>query len=64
MAAARAGATHVSAIEAGPIAQVTRELFRANGVLDRITLMQTHVPARGGRPGLPGTDWISVRSPE
>ena len=40
MAAARAGATHVYAIEAGPIAQVTRELFRANGVLDRITLIR------------------------
>jgi SAM-dependent methyltransferase len=40
MAAVRAGAAHVYAIEAGPIARVTRELFRANGVLDRITLVQ------------------------
>jgi len=40
IAAARAGAAHVYAIEAGPIARVTRELFRANGVLDCITLIQ------------------------
>jgi SAM-dependent methyltransferase len=49
--AARAGAAHVYAIEAGPIAQVTEELFRANGVLDRITLIRnwsTRVRLPGG----------------
>lgn len=40
IAAARAGAAHVYAIEAGPIARVTEDLFRANGVLDRITLIR------------------------
>jgi len=40
IAAARAGAAHVYAIEAGPIARVTEGLFRANDVLDRITLIR------------------------
>ena len=40
IAAARAGAAHVYAIEAGPIARVTEDLFQANGVVDRITLLR------------------------
>jgi SAM-dependent methyltransferase len=40
IAAAHAGAAHVYAIEAGPIARVTQDLFRANGVSDRITLIR------------------------
>jgi SAM-dependent methyltransferase len=40
VAAARAGAAHVYAIEAGPIGRVTEGLFRANDVHDRITLIR------------------------
>jgi SAM-dependent methyltransferase len=40
IAAARAGAAHVYAIEAGAIARVSEELFQANGVFDRITLIR------------------------
>lgn len=40
MAAARAGARHVYAIEAGPIARAARALFRVNGLADRITLLR------------------------
>ena len=40
IAAARAGAAHVYAIEAGPIARVAEEVFRANGVQDCITLIR------------------------
>jgi len=40
MAAARAGARHVYAIEAGPIAATTRQIFAANGLADRITLLE------------------------
>jgi 2-polyprenyl-3-methyl-5-hydroxy-6-metoxy-1,4-benzoquinol methylase len=40
MAAARAGARHVYAIEAGPIARAARALFEANGLADRITLLR------------------------
>lgn len=40
MAAARAGARHVYAIEAGPIARAARALFEANGLSDRITLLR------------------------
>jgi type I protein arginine methyltransferase len=40
MAAAQAGARHVYAIEAGPIARVARQLFRANGLDRQITLLR------------------------
>jgi 2-polyprenyl-3-methyl-5-hydroxy-6-metoxy-1,4-benzoquinol methylase len=40
MAAARAGARHVYAIEAGPIERAARSLFEANGLSDRITLLR------------------------
>jgi 2-polyprenyl-3-methyl-5-hydroxy-6-metoxy-1,4-benzoquinol methylase len=40
MAAARAGARHVYAIEAGPIARAARALFEANELSDRITLLR------------------------
>ena len=40
MAAARAGARHVYAIEAGRIARAARILFQANGLVDRITLIR------------------------
>jgi protein arginine N-methyltransferase 1 len=40
MAAARAGARHVYAIEAGPIARAARALFQVNGLADRITLIR------------------------
>jgi hypothetical protein len=40
MAAARAGAAHVYAIEVGRIGQLARSLFAANGLADRITLVQ------------------------
>ena len=39
VAAARAGARHVYAIEASDIAEVAREVFELNGVADRITLV-------------------------
>lgn len=40
VAAAQAGARHVYAIEAGAMAPVARELARANGVADRVTVLQ------------------------
>jgi type I protein arginine methyltransferase len=40
IAAARAGARHVYAIEAGPIARAARALFAANDLSDRITLIR------------------------
>jgi type I protein arginine methyltransferase len=40
MAAAHAGARHVYAIEAGPIARAARALFQVNGLADRITLVR------------------------
>ena len=40
IAAARAGARHVYAVEAGRIAKAARTLFEANGVADRITLIR------------------------
>ncbi|HEV7858806.1 MAG TPA: 50S ribosomal protein L11 methyltransferase [Pyrinomonadaceae bacterium] len=40
MAAAQAGARHVYAIEAGPIARAARALFEVNGLSDRITLLR------------------------
>jgi 2-polyprenyl-3-methyl-5-hydroxy-6-metoxy-1,4-benzoquinol methylase len=40
MAAARAGARHVYAIEAGPVASAARALFEANELSDRITLLR------------------------
>jgi len=40
IAAARAGAAHVYAIEASAIATVARAMFEANGLADRITLVQ------------------------
>jgi 2-polyprenyl-3-methyl-5-hydroxy-6-metoxy-1,4-benzoquinol methylase len=40
MAAARAGARHVYAIESGPIARAAKALFEANGLADRITLLR------------------------
>ena len=40
MAAARAGARKVYAIEAGPIGPVARKLFAANGLADRIELVE------------------------
>ena len=40
MAAARAGARHVYAIEAGRIARAARILFQANGLVNRITLIR------------------------
>lgn len=51
MAAARAGAKRVYAIEAGPIAGVARQLIAANGFGRRITLLDSHsteveLPAR------------------
>ncbi|HEU0078353.1 MAG TPA: 50S ribosomal protein L11 methyltransferase [Longimicrobiaceae bacterium] len=42
MAAARAGAKRVYAIEAGPIAGVAKQLFAANGFGRRITLLDQH----------------------
>lgn len=39
-AAARAGARHVYAIEAGQIHRVARELFASNNLSDRITLVK------------------------
>ncbi len=44
--AAKAGARHVYAIEAGSIGNVAKKVFEANGLLDRITLLpglSTHV---------------------
>src|SRR4051812_12021176 len=38
--AARAGARHVYAIEAGQIQKVARALFESNGLKDRITLIR------------------------
>jgi Ribosomal protein L11 methyltransferase (PrmA) len=51
MAAARAGAKRVYAIEAGPIAGVAKQLFAGNGFGRRITLLEGHstgveLPAR------------------
>jgi hypothetical protein len=51
MAAARAGAKRVYAIEAGPIAGMAKQLFAANGFGRRITLLDQHstgveLPAR------------------
>jgi protein arginine N-methyltransferase 1 len=46
MAAARAGARHVYAVEASAIADAAQALFEANGLADRITLVRgwsTHV---------------------
>ena len=40
IAAARAGARHVYAIEAGGIARAARTLFQVNGLADRITLIR------------------------
>jgi hypothetical protein len=40
MAAARAGAEHVYAIEASAIGETAGEVFEANGLRDRITLLQ------------------------
>lgn len=40
VAAARAGAAHVYAIEATGIASAAREVFEANGVADRVTLLE------------------------
>ncbi len=40
IAAARAGARHVYAIEAGRIAKAARTLFEVNGVADRVTLIR------------------------
>ncbi len=40
MAAARAGARHVYAIEASDIADIAAEVFEANGVADRVTLLR------------------------
>ena len=40
IAAARAGAQHVYAIESGNIADVAQNLFEANGLADRITLIK------------------------
>lgn len=40
MAAARAGARKVYAIEAGPVGPVARKLFAANGLADRIELVE------------------------
>lgn len=40
IAAARAGAEHVYAIEAGAAGPVARQVFAANGLADRITLIQ------------------------
>lgn len=40
VAAARAGARHVYAIEASGIAEYARSVFEANGLADRITLLQ------------------------
>lgn len=40
IAAARAGAEHVYAIEASAIGESAREVFEANGLADRITLLQ------------------------
>jgi ATP-dependent protease HslVU (ClpYQ) peptidase subunit len=40
MAAARAGAEHVFAIETSAIGEVAQEIFEANGLADRITLLR------------------------
>lgn len=40
MAAALAGAKHVYAIEGGPVAATSRRIFEANGLADRITLLE------------------------
>lgn len=40
MAAARAGARKVYAIEAGPVGPIARKLFAANGLADRIELVE------------------------
>jgi len=42
MAAARAGARHVYAIEASGIGRCARALFEVNGLADRITLLREH----------------------
>lgn len=52
VAAARAGARHVYAIEAGHMASVARELARANGVAERVTVVEgwssaVRLPERG-----------------
>lgn len=52
VAAAQAGARQVYAIEAGPLAAVAREFVRANGVADRVTIVEgwsqaVTVPERG-----------------
>lgn len=52
IAAARAGARHVYAIEASGIADAARAMFEANGLADRITLLpgwstQINLPERG-----------------
>ena len=40
VAAARAGARHVYAIEATPLAHEAREVVRANGLEDRVTVVE------------------------
>ena len=56
VAAARAGARRVYAIEATDIAEVAERVFAANGVQDRVTLIPRLVEARraarAGRPPL------------
>jgi protein arginine N-methyltransferase 1 len=52
IAAARAGARHVYAIEAGRIASAARTLFKVNGLADRITLIR----------GLSAEIWLPERA--
>jgi SAM-dependent methyltransferase len=52
VAAARAGARHVYAIEASGIGKLAKEIFKANGLTDRITLVegwstQVSLPEKG-----------------
>jgi precorrin-6B methylase 2 len=52
VAAVQAGARHVYAIEAGALAPVAREMMRANGVADRVTVVEgwshaVSLPERG-----------------
>ena len=55
VAAARAGARHVYAVEASDIAEVAERVFAVNGVRDRVTLLpgwsrQIELPAAGRGP--------------